>query len=91
MQLVIMKIWMICIIILIETNTEQTSRVILNIITRRGKCIHRIDNLTIWFLRGNPMYKSEENWIKVDEYLIEQLVKEDEILREVKKSAAMKN
>jgi|LSQX01.1.fsa_nt_gb hypothetical protein len=37
------------------------------------------------------MYKSEENWIKVDEYLIEQLVKEDEILREVKKSAAMKN
>lgn len=37
------------------------------------------------------MYKSEENWRKIDEYFIEQLVKEDEILIEVKKSAAMNN
>lgn len=40
---------------------------------------------------GENMYQSEENWRKVDEYFIDQLVKEDGILLEVKKSAAMNN
>jgi predicted O-methyltransferase YrrM len=45
----------------------------------------------VYLLRRENMYKSEENWRMIDEYFIEQLVKEDEILLEVKKSAVMNN